>query len=79
MTKSIDARLDVCGACCPLPLIALSKSVKDLEAGQTLEVTGNDPIFESSVRDFCQAHGHAVLDATIGDNRNVTMLIRVGG
>ena len=79
MAANIDSILDVSGVCCPLPLIHLAKSVKNLKPGQTLEVTGNDPIFEPSVRDFCQANGHAVLDVKVGDNRRVTMLIRIGG
>lgn len=79
MVADADSRLDVSGVCCPLPLIELARAAKDLKPGQTLEVTGNDPIFESSVRDFCQANGHAVLDVKAGDSRSVTMLIKVGG
>ena len=79
MATDIDSSLDVSGVCCPVPLIQLAKSVKNLKAGQTLEITGNDPIFESSVRDFCQANGHAVLDVKTGDNRRVSVLIRIGG
>lgn len=79
MATDVDSHLDVSGVCCPLPLIQLAKSVKDLKPGQTLEVKGNDPIFESSVRDFCQANGHAVLDVKTGDSRSVTMLLKVGG
>ena len=47
MSKDADARLDVLGVCCPLPLIQLAKSVNNLKPGQTLEIIGNDPIFES--------------------------------
>lgn len=79
MATDVDSRLDVSGACCPVPLIQLAKSVKNMTPGQTLEITGNDPIFESAVRDFCQANGHAVLEVTSGTNQSVTVLIRVGG
>ena len=79
MATDADSRLDVSGVCCPLPLIELARAVKNLRPGQTLEVTGNDPIFEPSVRDFCQANGHAVLDVKAGDNRSATILIKVGG
>ena len=79
MSAEIDSILDVSGMCCPVPLIQLAKSVKNLKPGQTLEVTGNDPIFEPSVRDFCQANGHTILDVKVGDNRRVTMLIKIGG
>jgi TusA-related sulfurtransferase len=79
MSKDVDSRLDVNGVCCPLPLIQLAKSVNNLKPGQTLEIIGNDPIFETSVRDFCLANGHAVLEVTADANHSVSMLIRVGG
>ena len=75
----VDSRLDVCGVCCPVPLIQLAKSVKYLKPGQTLEIRGNDPIFESAVRDFCQANGHAVLEVTTGADHSVSVLLRIGG
>jgi len=77
--NNVDARLDVLGVCCPLPLIQLAKAVRDLKSGQTLEIIGNDPIFESSVRDFCQVNSHTVLEAKTDEKRRVTILILVGG
>ena len=78
MSTDIEARIDVCGVCCPLPLIMLAKAVKSQAPGHTIEVVGNDPIFETSVRDFCNTHGHSVLDTRAGSDRRVTMLIRLG-
>ena len=78
MASVTQSHLDVCGVCCPLPLIQLAKAVMNLAPGQTLEIVGNDPIFESSVRDFCQANGHAVLEVNAQDSRRVVVLIRVG-
>lgn len=77
MPPDIDLRLDVRGVCCPLPLIQIAQSIKTLKRGQTLEIRGNDPIFETSMRDFCRANDHAVLDVTTGNDRSVSMLIRV--
>ena len=79
MSANVDFRLDVSGVCCPVPLIELGKAVKLLKPGQRLEVTGNDPIFESSIRDFCEANGHTLLDVKTGDSRRVCMLIELGG
>ena len=79
MTSGIDARLDVCGVCCPMPLIELAKATKTLGPGQTIEVIGNDPIFEPSVRDFCQTNGHTVLESHVLDHRRISMLVRIGG
>jgi TusA-related sulfurtransferase len=79
MSADVDFRLNVSGVCCPLPLIQLAKAVKDLHPGQTLEVTGNDPIFEPSIRDFCQANGHTVLKVTTDNQHQVKLLLKVGG
>ena len=57
----------------------LAKSIKELKPGQTLSITGNDPIFESSVHDFCQANGHTVLAVSTDDQHHTTMVLRVGG
>ena len=78
MASDTMFHLDVCGVCCPLPLIQLAKAVMNLAPGQTIEVVGNDPIFESSVRDFCGANGHAVVEVNAQDSRRVAIRIRVG-
>jgi TusA-related sulfurtransferase len=78
MPPDIDFRLDVRGECCPLPLIQIAQSIRTLKRGQVLEISGNDPIFETSMRDFCRANGHDVLEVTPGGNHSVSMLIRVG-
>lgn len=78
MTENGDKQLDVRGVCCPLPLIQLAKAIKELKKGQTLKVTGNDPIFESSIRDYCQANGHEVLAVESEETQGVSILIRMG-
>ena len=77
MITHIDLQVDACGMCCPLPLIQLARAVKSLKSGQTLEISGNDPIFESCVHDFCRSNGHAVLETTTGSNGRVTVWIKV--
>lgn len=79
MSAPVDLHLDVSGVCCPIPLIQMGKAMLELKPGQTLQVVGNDPIFETAVRDFCLANGHTLLETTAGDHYNITMLIRVGG
>jgi TusA-related sulfurtransferase len=79
MTADADMSLDVSGVCCPLPLIRLAQAMKSLTSGQTLVITGNDPIFERSVREFCTANRHEVLEVSAAPDRRVTMRLRVGG
>ncbi len=79
MSIDVDLRVNVCGMCCPVPLIQLAQTIKNLRPGQTLEITGNDPIFESAVHNFCQSNGHTILEESSGDNHSLSYLIKVGG
>lgn len=79
MSTDVQAHVDVCGMCCPLPLIELTKAVASMQPGQVLEIIGNDPTFEVAVRDFCRAHGHTVLAATTWPDCKVCIRIEVRG
>jgi len=79
MVVPVDLHLDVSGVCCPIPLIQMGKAMQELKPGQTLQIIGNDPIFETAVKDFCHANGHTLLETRPGDNYSITMLIKVGG
>ena len=35
---------------CPMPIIKISKALKKMTSGQTLEVTATDPAFEADLR-----------------------------
>jgi tRNA 2-thiouridine synthesizing protein A len=72
-----DKDINVVGKACPLPLIALARAVRGMQPGQVVKIVGNDPIFESSVVDFCQERGHALLE-TLRDGRTVTMSFTIG-
>lgn len=78
MSTEVDLRVDVSGTCCPMPLIELTKAIKTLQPGQTLEIVGNDPIFESAVHNFCQTNGHRVLNVTAHPGHQVSIVIQVG-
>ena len=54
--------LDARGLVCPMPIIKLSKIVKSIAPGDTLEVRANDPAFESDVTAWCQKMGHTLLE-----------------
>jgi TusA-related sulfurtransferase len=74
-----DSVIDVSGVCCPLPLIQLAKAMHELKPGQTLRITGNDPLFEPAVTDFCTSNRHEILAVTPGAKGSVTIHIKVGG
>ena len=73
---TFDRDIDVVGRACPLPLISLAKEVRAMNAGQTVRIRGNDPVFEESIAEFCRETGHQIVE-TGREGRVVTMLIRV--
>ncbi len=58
--KELDAR----GLICPMPIIKLSKVVKELQPGDVLEVVANDPGFESDISTWCEKMGHELLEVS---------------
>ena len=74
--QKADKEVDVCGSCCPMPLITVRKAVAELKPGQTLKVAGDDPIFEESVRDLCEVSGFQILDVE-STGRKTVMLIKI--
>jgi len=73
MALDVDKEINVVGKACPIPLITLAKAVRTMQNGQTIRITGNDPIFEPSVLDFCQEWGHKVLETT-REGRSVSIV-----
>lgn len=71
-----DKEIDVVGKACPMPLITLAKAVRAMQAGQFVRITGNDPIFEGTVVDFCREGGHELLE-TVCRGKIVSMVIKV--
>lgn len=74
--QKADKEIDVCGSCCPMPLITVRKAVAELKPGQTLKVLGDDPIFEESVRDLCEMSGYTVVEVE-NTGRRAVMLIEI--
>ncbi len=72
----IDKDIDVVGKACPMPLIALAREVRVLNQGQTVRITGNDPIFEESVVEFCREGCHEVME-TNRQGKVISMIIRI--
>jgi len=46
---NIDKALDLSGLACPMPVVKVSKGIKEIEVGQVLEATTTDP---GSLTDF---------------------------
>lgn len=57
-----------------MPIIKLSKVIKELQVGDVLEVIANDPAFESDVSTWCEKMGHELAEVS---NRGDDMVARI--
>jgi tRNA 2-thiouridine synthesizing protein A len=57
-----DQVLDAKGLNCPLPILKAKKALKDLQAGQVLEVQSTDPGSVADFSAFCRTTGNEMLE-----------------
>jgi TusA-related sulfurtransferase len=56
-----DVTLDCTGLFCPQPVIRTAARVKEMQAGQVLEVLATDPGFQVDLPAWCLSHRHEFL------------------
>ena len=56
--------LDAKGLNCPLPILKAKKALKDVLAGETLEVLATDPGSVADFQAFCRATGNELVEST---------------
>lgn len=67
MSATIARTLDLKGLSCPLPIAKTAQAIRDLHAGDLIEVYATDP---GSVPDFaawCTTTGHELVERTEDD------------
>jgi tRNA 2-thiouridine synthesizing protein A len=74
-----DRQLDAKGLTCPLPVLKLRKLMKDMGAGQTVEMLATDPGALDDVPHFCEASGCELLETSTEDANIYRFVIRKGG
>ena len=55
--------LDTKGMNCPLPILKTKKAMKDLAAGETLEVLSTDPGSVKDMEAFCKSTGNKLMSS----------------
>lgn len=55
-------QLDARRLLCPLPVIRVQSKIKELQTGDTLEVTCTDPGVLHDIPAWCRVHGHEVVE-----------------
>jgi tRNA 2-thiouridine synthesizing protein A len=68
--------LDARNIFCPLPVIRTQDKIKELQAGDILEVICTDPGALSDIPAWCRINGHTVTD-TIENKDDVLVRIKV--
>ena len=59
-----DHVLNAEGLNCPLPILKAKKALKDVAAGETLEIRATDPGSVADFAAFCNQTGHELLSST---------------
>ena len=61
MKEKADHTLDATGLFCPEPVMLLHNRIRDLAAGETLQVLATDPSTTRDIPKFCTFLGHQLL------------------
>jgi tRNA 2-thiouridine synthesizing protein A len=64
MHPSPDKRIDCIGLYCPVPIVRTREAIREMAAGQSLEMLSDDPAAEMDVRSWAARTGHLLLDIT---------------
>lgn len=62
-----DKILDVKGLLCPLPIVKLSKTIKEMEIGQIVEMQATDPGAQPDMDAWSKNTGHEIVDSAEQD------------
>ena len=63
-----DHTLDAKGLNCPLPILKARKALKDVAAGETLEILSTDPGSVADFEAFCRQTGNQLLESSNEDS-----------
>jgi len=63
-----DHTLDAKGLNCPLPILKARKALKDVAAGETLEILSTDPGSVADFQAFCRQTGNELLESSTDES-----------
>jgi tRNA 2-thiouridine synthesizing protein A len=63
-----DHVLDTKGLNCPLPILKARKALKDVGAGETLEILSTDPGSVADFQAFCRQTGNELIESSNDDS-----------
>ena len=66
--------VDLTGLKCPMPIVRLSKMMKQLNEGETVTAVADDPAFCLDVESWCEKTGHALEQLNKTEERLVAII-----
>lgn len=63
--STVDVELDARGFLCPLPVLKLRKRLSEMQAGQIIRITADDPAAVLDVPHFCAEQEHVILTKSV--------------
>jgi len=58
---TIAQSLDLSGLLCPIPVVKVSKAIKDISIGEAIEATATDPGVLMDIPAWCKGSGNEML------------------
>jgi tRNA 2-thiouridine synthesizing protein A len=58
----VNKTVDYKGLFCPMPIVKVSKAIKEVEVGQVLEMLADDPGSKADMAAWARQTGHELLD-----------------
>jgi len=71
-----DMTLDCSGLICPMPIVKMSKAIKQIDQGQVLQMIATDPGSPADVEAWSRQTGHELLSSEEEGSRYVFYLRR---
>ena len=62
MAVTPDMKIDCLGLFCPVPILKTREVIKQMAAGQVLEMISDDPASDADVRSWSTRTGHLLLE-----------------
>ena len=74
LPEAADKLLDATGLLCPEPVFQARRALAEMEPGQLLQVSADDPLVEVDMAVFCQRTGHSIVSSARVDEAWVFVL-----
>lgn len=69
--------LDCTGLKCPMPIVSISRAMRELGVGDALTVHADDPAFPADVESFARMTGQRLEAMTTSGSRHTAVIVRL--